>query len=91
MFISSRFSYPCTVTDVAADGITVVRVGMLTELILDVDVEPGVIIAVDVVMLKDVILDALVDMLSNTGIIAMDTPVSSWSCGGNSIRWRRDD
>ena len=66
-------------TDVAADGITVVRVGMLTELILDVDVEPGVIIAVDVVMLKDVILDALVDMLPDTGIIAMDTPVSSWS------------
>ena len=60
-------------TDVAADGITVVRVGMLTESILDVDVEPGVTIAVDVVMLKDVILDAVVAMLSD------NTPVSSWS------------
>ena len=72
--VFSRFSYSCTVTDVAADGITVVRVGMLTELILDVDVDPGVMIGVDVRMLKDVMLDVAVDMLPDTDIIAMDAP-----------------
>ena len=68
------FAYPCTVTDVPADGITVVRVDMLTELILDVDVDPGVMIGVDVRMLKDVMFDVAVDMLPDTDIVAMDTP-----------------
>ena len=49
-------------TDTPADGIAVVRVDMLTDLILDVDVDPGVMIGVDV------------DMLSDTEVIAMDTP-----------------
>ena len=68
------FSYPCTVTDVPADGIAVVRVDMFTGLILDVDLDPDVIIAVDLRMLKDVMLDVAVDMLSGTDIIAIDTP-----------------
>ena len=61
-------------TDVPADGITVVRVDMLTELILDVDVDPDVMIDVDVRMLKDVMLDAAVDILPDTDIIAVTTP-----------------
>ena len=59
-------------TDAPADGITVVRVDMLTELILDVD--PGVMIGVDVRMLKDVMLDVAVDMLPDTDIITVTTP-----------------
>ena len=58
--------------DVPADGIAVVRVDMLTELILDVDVDPGVMIGVDVRMLKDVILGVAVDILPGTGMIAID-------------------
>ena len=61
-------------TDVPADGIPVVRVDMLTQLILDVDVDPGVMISVDVRMSECVMLDVAVDMLSHTAIIAMDTP-----------------
>ena len=61
-------------TNVPADGITVVRVDMLTELILDVDADPGVMIGVDVGMLKDVMLDVAADVLPDTDIVAMDTP-----------------
>ena len=61
-------------TDAPADGITVVRVDMLTELILDVDVDPGVMIGVDVRMLKDAMLDVAVDVLPVTDIVAMDAP-----------------
>ena len=61
-------------TDVPADGITVVRADMLTGLILDVDADPDIMIDVDVRMLKDVMLDVVADMLPDTDIIAMDTP-----------------
>ena len=61
-------------TDVPADGITVVRADMLTGLILDVDVDPDVMIGVDVRMLKDVMLDVAVDILPDTDIVAMDAP-----------------
>ena len=61
-------------TDVPADGIAAVRVDMLTELILDGDVDPDVMIGVDARMLKDVMLDVAVDMLSDTDVFTMDTP-----------------
>ena len=61
-------------TDVPADGITVVRVDMLTELILDVDFDPDVMIGVDDRMLEYSIFGVAVDMLPDTDIIAMDTP-----------------
>ena len=47
---------------------------MLTELILDVDVEPDVMIDVDVRMLKDVMLDVAFDILPDTNFITVTTP-----------------
>ena len=60
--------------DAPADGIAVVRVDILTAFILNIDVDPGVMIDVDVRMLIDEKLGVAVDMSADTGIFAMDTP-----------------
>ena len=60
--------------DVPADGFAVVRVDILTAFILNIDVDPGVLLDVGVRMLIDEKLGVAVDMSADTGISAMDTP-----------------
>ena len=64
----TRLLYLCTVTEAPADGIAVARVGILTELIFDVEVDPAVMIGADAVMLPD------------TEIVALDSPATTSEC-----------